>query len=163
MQIFEEGCSCGGQLFFTVRHLGKVLEEYREKNMIMTAGRVAIAKLFAGQSGMAGTHVGVGTSGEAPAPDQEGLENVFLVSASAGFARGEAEGDIIRWVASEEPTPNVKFDFLIGTEDANGMAIREFGLFCGDGTMFSRRVRTNGKAIDKDGDIEIEGYWIIRF
>ena len=53
----------------------------------------------------------------------------------------------------------VKFNFTIGTNVANGMAIREFGLFFADGTIFSRRVRAS--AIGKESDIEITGYWEI--
>ncbi|WP_029542864.1 hypothetical protein [Selenomonas sp. AB3002] len=44
---------------------------------------------------------------------------------------------------------------------ANGLAIREFGLFFGDGTLFSRRVRKS--TIGKEDDIQITGYWEIYF
>lgn len=162
--VFSESCPTMGQLFFIVRRNGQVIEEFSERNMIMTGGRIAIAKLFSGQVGLAGTHVGVGTDGSEPNAEQTGLAGGVLVPAkSVSFARAEVDGDSVRWVATEEPTPNVRFDFLFGTDDANGMSIREFGLFCGDGTMFSRRIRESGKSIEKDSDIEIEGYWIIRF
>ena len=63
---------------------------------------------------------------------------------------------------------DAKFEFVIGEDEANGLDIREFGLFCADGTMFSHRVRRNeetGKVsvIGKDVDIELRGYWILHF
>lgn len=63
---------------------------------------------------------------------------------------------------------DARFDFVIGTDDANGIPIREFGLFCEDGTMFSHRIRRRkdtgaASVIDKQDDISIEGYWIIHF
>ena len=63
---------------------------------------------------------------------------------------------------------DAKFEFLIGAEDANGLAITEFGLFCADDTMFSHRVRRDEDTmkvgvIDKMEDIEIRGYWILHF
>ena len=49
----------------------------------------------------------------------------------------------------------------IATNVANGMAIREFGLFFADNTLFSRRVRKS--TIGKEDDIQITGYWEIYF
>jgi hypothetical protein len=57
----------------------------------------------------------------------------------------------------------------LGTTEANGMAILEFGLMSDDGTLFSRRIREdeNGtpvnKPINKESDISIIGQWIIIF
>jgi hypothetical protein len=45
--------------------------------------------------------------------------------------------------------------------EANGMAIREFGLLTANGTLFARRIRAN--PIYKESDISIEGEWIIIF
>lgn len=161
---FSESCPAQGQLFYTVRKNGVVIETFSEKNMIMTNGRIAIARLFAGGIGGEGAFVGVGSSNEPPAPDQSGLtDEVKVPVASVTFANAEVVNGVVTWPESVEPTPNVRFNFLFGTEDANGLSIREFGLFTEDGTMFARRIRTGNGAIAKDSDIEVEGYWIIRF
>ena len=54
---------------------------------------------------------------------------------------------------------SVKFNFCVGTGQANGLNVREFGLFFADGTMFSHRVRQS--VIGKESDIEITGFWEI--
>jgi hypothetical protein len=161
---FEEGCSASGQLFYIVRRRGKIVEESGERNMVMTSGRVAIARLFKGNSGGHGFSVGVGENGDPPTPEQTGLLNPALVMASpVEFAQAEVSDGITKWMPSDDPTPNVKFNFLFDSFTANGMAIREFGLFTYDHVLFARRVRTSGNPIEKDRDLTIEGYWIIRF
>jgi len=161
---FEESCAISGQLCFFVRKNGQIIEEYRENNAIMTLGRVAVARLFAGLPDGNGKFVGVGDSGEPPNPEQTGLSAQYLVEASKiSFVNAQVENGITSWMASDTSTPNVRFDFTFGPQDANGLEIREFGLFCEDGTMFARRVRSSGKAIQKDDDLTIEGYWIVLF
>lgn len=161
---FSESCPAQGQLFYTVRKNGVVIETFSEQNMIMTNGRIATARLFAGGIGGKGAFVGVGSSNEPPNPDQSGLtDEVKVPIASVAFANAAVVNGVVTWPESVEPTPNVRFNFLFGTGDANGLSIREFGLFTEDGTMFARRIRTGNGAIAKDSDIEVEGYWIIRF
>lgn len=160
----QESCPATGRLFYVVRRNGAVIEEFSDQNMIMTLGRVAIARLFAGENGGHGAYVGAGSSSAPPAPEQESLTDEVQVSvASVSYAEAEVVNGVTSWTESATPTPNVRFNFLFGTGDANGLEIREFGLFTSDGTMFARRVRSGSGAIAKDSDIEIEGYWIIRF
>jgi hypothetical protein len=164
MVRFEDSCALQGQLCYAVRRRGKAIEEFNDGNMVMTAGRVAIARLFAGSAGGHGYYVGVGDGGDPPNPEQEGLTNQRLVKAwKVGHAAATVEDGIAKWVESAEPTPNVRLDFLLGESDANGLSIREFGLLTFDGALFARRTRPGGKAIEKDQDLTIEGYWIIRF
>ena len=63
---------------------------------------------------------------------------------------------------------DVKCNFLISENEANGLSIRELGLFCADGTMFSHRVRLNEETgevgvIEKFSDIELKGFWVLHF
>ncbi|MDR3353938.1 MAG: hypothetical protein LBO21_02725 [Synergistaceae bacterium] len=161
---FEESCSVSGQLFYIVRRHGKVIEESNERNMIMTLGRVAVARLFKGLQGGHGFSVGVGENGDPPNPDQVGLLNPALVMASpVEFARAEVNDGITSWIPCPNPTPNVRFNFLFDSLTANGKAIREFGLMTYDHVLFARRVRSSGKPIEKDRDLTIEGYWVVRF
>jgi hypothetical protein len=160
---FDESCPVSGQLFYRVRRRGAVVEETALPNMVMTLGRVAIARLFKGQSGAHGFSVGVGENGDPPDPEQTGLLNPALAVASPEFAQAEVNDGITAWVPCAEPTPTVRFNFFFGENMANGLAIREFGLITYDHVLFARRVRASGKAIEKDRDLTIEGYWIIRF
>jgi hypothetical protein len=55
----------------------------------------------------------------------------------------------------------VQVNWKLLVSEANGKAIREFGLLTEDGTLFARRIRAN--PIYKESDISIEGEWIIIF
>jgi hypothetical protein len=154
-----------GELSYVVKRAdGTIVEAFTDHNMIMTLGRVAVARLFSGDTSCVASGVGVGEGAGAPSMEQTGLTNPFIKPAAhIGFAIPEDTNGVIAWKPTDEPTTNARLDFILDTGDANGMSIREFGLFCADGTMFARRVRENGRAIEKDSDLIIEGYWIIRF
>ena len=65
-------------------------------------------------------------------------------------------------IGSSHPTAGqVLFEWNLLESEANGKAIKEFGLLCADGTLFARRTRT--KALEKENDISIEGEWLIIF
>jgi hypothetical protein len=159
-----DGCHISGELNYTVLRGGEAIGRYSERNMIMTLGRVAVARLFAGLPGGNGAKIGVGEDGSPVSPEQTSLTNQSLVEASTiGFAQAVTADGILSWVPSDTATPNVRFEFGFGPNDANGLSIMEFGLFTHDGVMFARRIRASGKPIGKDEDLSIEGYWIIRF
>lgn len=134
-----------GVVHLEVYKAGKLILADDDHNLIVSAGRAKLARLLGG--GYTGhiTHVGVGTGSAAAASGDTNLTNtVKVVVSSVEYANNK-----------------VKFNFTIGTNVANGMAIREFGLFFGDGTLFSRRVRKS--TIGKEDDIQITGYWEIYF
>jgi hypothetical protein len=161
---FDESCPVSGQLFYIVRRRGEIVEESNERNMVMTLGRVAIARLFKGSQGGYGFSVGVGENGDPPNPDQTALLNPALVVASpVEFAQAVVDDGITTWVSCPIPTPSLRFNFFFDSLAANGLSIREFGLLTYDHVLFARRVRTSGKPIEKDRDLTIEGFWIIRF
>ena len=146
MKLQDEMKNCKGVLTVCVRKNGRVVERWQDNNLIVDAGRIRMAELLGGtKANQHVTHVGIG-SGSTPAdPGDINLTNLTLVPVKAAVIDGKT----------------VHFDFFIGTDIGNGTAIREFALFCADETMFSRRVR-NG-TIEKESDIEIEGYWEIHF
>ena len=115
----------------------------RDHNLIVMAGRSKLAKLLGG--GYTGhiNRVGVGTDSTPAADGDTGLtDTVYIPISSVAYDAGK-----------------VRFNFTIGTEQANGLAIRELGLFFEDDTIFSRRVRKS--VIGKENDIQITGYWEI--
>lgn len=145
MRFAENASGFNGHISYVVRKSGKVVDSYDNHNLIVTSGRQRMAELLTGITNSCITHIGVGTGTAAAEISDTGLQNQVLVPINSTFAENKV----------------ARFNFMIDTETANGMQITEFGLFAGDGTMFSHRVR-NG-AIAKENDVEIEGYWEIRF
>lgn len=134
-----------GAISFDVVKKGKVISHYENHNLITTLGRQRMAELLAGLSTGCVTHVGVGTGSTAATVDDTGLTDAVLTPVTSATADGKV----------------ARFNFVIDTKTANGLKICEFGLFCSDGAMFSHRTRTG--IIEKANDIEINGYWEIRF
>lgn len=132
-----------GAVHLDVYKDGKLIESDTDHNLIVTVGRTQLAKLLGG--GYTGhiTKIGVGTGSAAAADTDTGLTSGVLIDI------GSVEYD----------TAKVRFNFEIGTNQANGVSIREFGLFFADGTLFSHRVRKS--VIGKENDIKISGYWDI--
>lgn len=134
-----------GVVHLAVYRNGKLEFEETDHNLIVTTGREKLARLIGGGYGGRITHVGVGSGSAAAIDTDTGLTDAVLVPVqSTSYAGTKA-----------------RFDFVIGNGDANGLLIRELGLFFGDGVMFSRRVRKS--VIGKEDDISITGYWEIYF
>ena len=146
MKLREELNGCKGALALCIKKNGRVIERWHDKNLIVDTGRIRMAELLGGTAvGKHVTHVGIGSGSDPADPGDIDITNKTLVPIKAVTINGKT----------------AHFDFFIGTDVGNGTAIREFGLFCADGTMFSRRVRSG--TIEKASDIEIEGYWEISF
>ena len=145
MLAFEDRQQCRGEFHVEVRRRGKVIDEFGDHNLVVNSGRVRLAELAAGKSDRYITQIGIGSGSSAEQEDDTALEEQQLYPLSASSVDGR----------------DARFDFIIGENDANGLAIREFGLFCSDDTMFTHRVRRG--VIEKESDIELHGYWILHF
>lgn len=132
-----------GAVVLKIYRNGILEEEDSDHNLIVTAGRSKLAKLLGGGYTGAINRVGVGTGSTPAADGDKGLTNAVYIPISS-TEYGEAK---------------VRFNFVIGSSDANGMDIVELGLFFADGTIFSRRVRKS--VIGKEDDLQIAGYWEI--
>lgn len=132
-----------GAVVLKIYRNGILEEEDSDHNLIVTAGRSKLAKLLGGGYTGAINRVGVGTGSTPAADGDKGLMNAVYIPISSK-EYGEAK---------------VRFNFVIGSSDANGMDIVELGLFFADGTIFSRRVRKS--VIGKEDDLQITGYWEI--
>lgn len=124
---------------------GKVIETYFDPNVITVVGRTQLAHLLgADVTGRSITKIGFGTGSSAASSSDTSLAIGAFVKATG---------------AVTYPTStSVKFAFLLGTGDANGMSITEFGLMCTDNTLFARKVRS---AIAKTSSISLSGTWEI--
>ena len=148
-----------GRLHYTVykrvNGVKRVLEVCDDQNLVLTLGKVQMAHLIAGdfqQRNIAKFGVGEGMV-PPELPDTELKAGAYI----------KAIDDI------EYPEDgHVRFNWSLDESEANGMAITEFGLFCLDNVMFSRRIRQNEttlviKPLNKEDDISFHGYWEIMF
>lgn len=125
---------------------GKLIEEYKDTNMIMNVAKEALAKLIGGDgSGKVITKIGFGTNGSGPTPNDTELTNAYIKNLS-GHSYPQAN--------------HISFAWTLLTTEANGKQIREIGLICSDNTLFARKTRG---VIEKSDDISFEGSWTIIF
>ncbi len=143
---FRDNARLRGVFEIRVCRRGREIERYRDDNMIMAQARDALARLIGGDgSGKTVTKIGVGTNGDGPTTEDTGLTGTYSKDVSG---------------CTYPDTGEACFAFTIGTGEANGMSIKEFGLLCSDGTLFARKTRG---VIEKADDIEITGTWTIKF
>ena len=142
----EETMAVKGYLNVQIYRGGVLIDQWEDKNMILSVARSALAALLGGaESGKVINRIGFGTSGTAPTPSDATLTSSYVRSVGA-----------ITYPAAGQ----VRFAWSLAGSEANGKAIREFGLICTDGTLFSRKVRG---AIEKESDISLTGTWTISF
>lgn len=146
MNKFKEGVGATGIFKLKVFENGKLVEEYIDRNLIVTGGRDAISKLLgAGTSGKQITQISFGTNGADPVTGDTSITSEYKKAVEA-----------VTYPSAE----SVEFEFLLDLAENNGVTIREFGLLCQDNTLFSRKVRA---AIEKTVAIRLEGFWSINF
>lgn len=145
-----------GVLYLKVVRNGKLFETVQE-NLIVTSGKNALTKLLGGETGMHVTQVGIGESASIAVPQDTGLINPVKVNVTPRIGIGlEAEN------GSLFNNPRiVQFHFVFAQNIAVGKNIREYGLFCADGTLFSRVARTS--EFTKTSVDRLIGFWQITF
>lgn len=147
MKDFSNKITASGELNIQVvcSQSGKILDQFKESNLVVNLGRANVAKLIGGSpDGKPVTKVACGES-SAPAD----LADTTLLNQ---FTKGI---DSATYPAGNK----VSFAFTFGETDANGLEIVEFGLFNSDSLMFARKVRET--PIVKTSAIIIAGIWTI--
>ena len=136
-----------GDFFLKVYHRdGRLLEQYAEKNLVVTAGKTAMSRLLGGNTtGRSVTKIGFGTDGTAAAAGDTALTDSLVKTVDS--------------VTYPDAT-SVLFTWSLATSEANGKAIQEFGLLCTNNDLFARRTRA---VINKTSDLRLEGTWKIQF
>jgi len=144
-----------GILNYQVFKNGALIEDVKGQNLILNGARNQMAHLIAGDvTNRNITKIAVGVNGTPPIVTNTTITGAFIKNLD-GF--------------SFPAMGQVQFDWSLGTNEANGMSIIEFGLMSEDGTLFSRRIREDedgnpiNKPINKESDISIIGQWIIIF
>ena len=136
-----------GHLRIWVRKNGELVEKMDEHNLIVDNAKTVMAHLAGGDvASRSIAKVAFGTNGTAPAASDSSITDPY-----------EKQVDAVEYPQSGQVT----FHFSLGSSEANGKQIREFGLLCADGTLFARRIRS--EALAKEQDITIDGEWTIAF
>lgn len=122
-------------------------DEEAGENLVVDLSKQTLARLLGGDvANRSVTKIGFGTSGSAPAAGNTSLTDAYVKALTS---------------VSYPATNSVEFAFSLGTSEANGKEIREFGLLTAGNMLFARKVRAG--AIHKDSDISISGTWRINF
>lgn len=125
---------------------GNVLDCWVNKNLVVNLGLTNLTKLLAGDTtGKKITKIGVGTNGTNPTATDTALTGAFT-KAISGY-------NLITQTT-------VEFEVTIDTTEANGMTIREGGLYNESDVLFSRVVRS---ALSKTSAIAVNIKWKIQF
>lgn len=149
MMILKDSIERRPQGVFTleIRRHGELVELFQEENLVVDLSKQQLARLIGGDvTNRSITKIGFGTSGTAPAAGNTSLTGAYV----------KALGTV-----TYPTTSSVQFAFTLGTSEANGMSIMEFGLFTAGDVLFARKTRTG--AIVKDSDLSISGTWQITF
>jgi hypothetical protein len=146
MNKHEDKITVKGCLKVQVFRRGMLIDEWEDSNVIVEAAKSALAMLISGAgTGKVVSKIGFGTSATPPDMADAALTDAYIRPLNT---------------ASYPEPGQVRFYWLLGAEEANGINIAEFGLICADGTLFSRRTRA---AIFKETDISLSGAWTISF
>jgi len=147
MEKINETVLLRGVFEMRVYKAGKLMEEITDNNLIVNIAREQMAHLVAGETSERHiTSIAFGTNNVDPEPGDTVITGQF-VKPLLGY--------------SFPANGRVRFDWILGVTENNGMAIREFGLLTADERLFARKTRTN--PINKESDISIEGNWTIIF
>lgn len=137
-----------GRVHFDVKDVktGKILQKFDDHNLIVNGALLATVKLLGNtQSPSPITKIGFGTSATQPDYTDASLANPYVKNLSD--------------VHIESNNTSVTFDFVLGTDEDNGVTINELGLMCTDGTLFARRVLPS--PVVKNVNVALEGTWTI--
>lgn len=136
-----------GELRLQIYRGTELIEEFIEQNLIVDGSKQTHARLLGGDiTNRSVTQIGFGTNGVAPAAGNAALTNPTLKGI-----------DSVTYPAANQ----VSFNFSLGSAEANGKAIMEFGLLTAAGVLYARRVRAS--ALNKESDISLSGSWVITF
>ncbi|MFM0165651.1 hypothetical protein PQR39_35115 [Paraburkholderia sediminicola] len=128
---------------------GKLIEHYEDKNLVVIGSQPTHAALLGGNvTNQSVTKFGVGTNATAPVFGNTSLTGQYANAITQ-----------VTYPASNQ----VQFAFALGSADspAFGMAISEFGLLTGIGTLYARKTRST--PLNFASDIAFSGTWTISF
>ncbi len=136
-----------GTLEWRAWRRGVLIEHVIEHNLVVDTSKTCQSRLIGGDvTNKSVTQVGFGTNGTAPVAGNTALTGAYVKALDSH---------------SYPSASSVAFALSLGTGEANGIAILEFGLLAADGTLFARKTRST--ALNKDSDITLSATWTIQF
>jgi len=143
---------------------GRVVHNVEGPNMIMTVAKATLAKLIGGDtSGKSVTKLALGNDAAVPSPDNAtigGIVSTSLIS-GANNVLGITCAYLKTLAGHTYPAEGrIAFEWALDYGEANGLEIKEYGLVCGDLTMFSRKTRG---VVTKSSGLSATGIWTIIF
>lgn len=140
-------CRPAGHFRLEIYRRGELIEVVDEKNLIVDNSKQIHARLLGGDVGNRSiTQIGFGTNPAAPVPGNTTLTDAFVKAV-----------DNVLYPAANQ----VRFTFSLGTGEANGKAISEFGLLTAGNMLYARKVRS--APLHKESDLTFAGTWTINF
>lgn len=125
---------------------GNLLEVFEDLNLIVGTGRQNLARLIGSeQTNRHVSKIGFGTNGSAAVEGDTALTDAFV----------KAIGSV-----TYPETNSVQYAWSLGSTEANGKEIREFGLITAGDVLFARKSRD---VITKQADFTLSGTWKIIF
>jgi hypothetical protein len=144
--LADRAAPARGHFKLNVFRGGCLVEATDRPNLVVDQAKWIQALLLAGAAGSnAISKIGFGQNGTAPAAGNTALSTPFLKSF-----------DAITTTAT-----SVTFSFSLGTSEANGVNIWEFGLVTGSGLLYARKTRP--VVLAKAADLTLSGTWTISF
>ena len=136
-----------GILDIQIFRQGLLIERFCDRNLIVDAGRAIQAQLLGGDvAGRPVASVAFGDNVTPAALGDTAISHRFIKPINGhGYPNATT----------------VAFHFSLGADEANGLAIVEFGLITGNDTLYARKVRSG--AILKENDLTLTGTWQILF
>lgn len=163
MNIVEKTMPLRGSVELVALRGDSVLWRSETDNLIVTVGKDALAKLLGGNRSQNVTKISVGTNGAPTNASDTALANPFSKPLEAkrynGYT-GAWYGNSVNVSAGQ-----LRCEWILLNSEANGLAIREFGLLFSDDVLFARYVRppSGGEpdTILKQSDMTLAGAWTI--
>jgi hypothetical protein len=158
-QSIKEHPGAKGSMVIKIYRGDKLLSTEKIDNLIVNGGKNALANLLGSNgTGKNIAAVGIGDGNAVATATDTGLTNAVTVTLDeTRIATGlEAEDG-----STFDAANIVQFHFTFPKATAVGLEVKEYGLFCSDGTMFSRIVR--GASFIKTDIDSIRGFWQIQF
>jgi hypothetical protein len=136
-----------GHFHLEIFRKGKLIEVFDQKNLIVLNSKKIHAHLLGGDvTGYSVSQISYGSNPTAPVSGNTTITTPYTKAL-------DGETYPVDGTAS--------FAFSLGTGEANGLAISEFGLLTASGLLYARKTRT--APLNKDTDITLSGSWSIVF
>lgn len=136
-----------GDFYLEVYRRGRLIEVIDEKNLIVANSKQIHARLLGGDvTNRSVTQISFGTNPAAPSTGNTVITDPYPKNV-----------DLVTYPAANQ----VRFAFSLGTSEANGKAIAEFGLLTAGGVLYARKNRA--APLNKESDVTFSGTWTINF